>query len=989
MERTTYSRVAFFIGRIVMLMALLTLSTRGAAQYYTLGADPAGAKWMQLKGEHHTVIYPQENDSLARRYLYLFEKNRELINKGLLIEPSKVPIILHPYTAQSNGMVAWAPKRIELITTPPAFDGYADNWEHLLTVHEGRHLGQMTHYTKGIFGVLQAIFGEQAVAVGTGFYPSGWNLEGDAVLNETDFSYAGRGRSAQFLMYFKSAFDQGDIRTYDHWRYGSYGRYSPDKYSLGYLMMSFMRYSSDDYFFFGETMHNFKKDWWRVFSVWNTSFEKAMGYTPRRNFWRMIPFYQDLWQKDAEARGKYSVFEPLTFDVERRYADYKDPLPVGDEIIATKSGFEYSRRLVSIDKEANVKYLRPFSSNTSAIVHEPGTNTIYWSEIVPDLRWELQSYSIVRSYDLKTKEIKNITQKSKIFNPTVSDRGLAAVEYPTEGGSNVVLLDKVSGETKFRKVAPENGQVTESVVMGDDIYATCITEEGMGIYRANLADASEEWVKEIDPQSYYIQNLRCLDTTLYFSSDFDGVNNVFYYNPSIKLLRRLTNAKYGAFDATFSQDGKNLFYTDFEHMGHRPVYAPADSLDWSLADMKKPYRYQVADHLARQAKMNTTPMSEEEDEALKEAVDKLEPKRYNKFAHLLRFHSWMPLYANIDRIMDMSYDHYYQLASLGATVISQNDLGTATALLGYSYHNGFHSGHINFNYSGLFPVFELAVDYNDRFKTKTSIIEATGSGEMYPIRYQIDTTAIPTWDASVNVYVPLNLSRSGWNSGLIPQIKYTFSNDMYSLFGSKFRTKKNLSYGVRYYRMLSVPKSALMPRWGFGVSINGAFAYGPHNESGNLVYLYAYGYLPGITRQQGIKLTCSYQKQYTGDFFGFLPNLASAPRGYSSYIMMDYSKATIDYALPIYLNDVTWPWLYYLKRLQLVGFADFALDQSPYYPENWYIVPTKSRLLYSYGTDVVLNLHFLRIGAELGIGFRYARTADKRNYFNVLFNTSL
>ena len=71
--------------------------------------------------------------------------------------------------------------------------------------------------------------------------------------------------------------------------------------------------------------------------------------------------------------------------------------------------------------------------------------------------------------------------------------------------------------------------------------------------------------------------------------------------------------------------------------------------------------------------------------------------------------------------MDMSYEEYYQLISSGAVALSQNRLSTATSFVGYSYHNGQHAGHINFNYSGLFPVFEFSLDINDRKKTITTL----------------------------------------------------------------------------------------------------------------------------------------------------------------------------------------------------------------------------------------------------------------------------
>ena len=129
-----------------------------------------------------------------------------------------------------------------------------------------------------------------------------------------------------------------------------------------------------------------------------------------------------------------------------------------------------------------------------------------------------------------------------------------------------------------------------------------------------------------------------------------------------------------------------------------PVSAPLDSLDWRVADFDKPFVNSIAEHLSRQAKLNTEPLSEEEDAALKARIDSIPAQKYKKLPHLLRIHSWAPFYANINRIMNMSYEHFYQLVSAGATVISQNDLSTATMQLGYSYHKGFHSGPVSYTH---------------------------------------------------------------------------------------------------------------------------------------------------------------------------------------------------------------------------------------------------------------------------------------------------
>ena len=73
------------------------------------------------------------------------------------------------------------------------------------------------------------------------------------------------------------------------------------------------------------------------------------------------------------------------------------------------------------------------------------------------------------------------------------------------------------------------------------------------------------------------------------------------------------------------------------------------------------------------------------------------------------------------------------------------------------------------------------------------------------------------------------------------------------------------------------------------------------------------------------------------------------PRGFDNIVLMDYAKFTADYAIPIYLGDVTWPWLYYLKRLQIIPFGDFAINRSSWYPQNGIIKPIDQKYLYSYG----------------------------------------
>ena len=180
-------------------LVLLVSASRLSAQFYLTGEDPSGVKWSMVKSDNYKLIYPNGTDSLAVRYINLLEKWRPYVMAGVKANPRPLPVVLHPFTTQSNGMVTWAPKRVELYTVPPANGLYPQNWEEQLAIHESRHVGQMTIFTKGVFKPLNLLLGEQITGLGVGVYASKWLLEGDAVVAETELTGTGRGRSASFM----------------------------------------------------------------------------------------------------------------------------------------------------------------------------------------------------------------------------------------------------------------------------------------------------------------------------------------------------------------------------------------------------------------------------------------------------------------------------------------------------------------------------------------------------------------------------------------------------------------------------------------------------------------------------------------------------------------------------------------------------------------------------------------------------------------------
>lgn len=960
-----------FWKHILPVAALLLLFLPEArAQYELTGSDPARLRWNILKGEHFDVIYPREVDSLARLYLYNFEKTRPLDLEGLKITTPRMPIVLHPYNINSNGEAVWAPRRLEVETTPPFDPNSSQNWDYLLALHEGRHVGQMVHYTQGVFKGICYLFGEQGIGVGIGLYTSSYNLEGDAVVNETDLSPEGRGRRADFLKYYRAAFHSGEKRSYQQWRLGSLIRYTPNAYAFGYLMTSGMRYASGNYYANADFMNYQRKIFWRVFTNTDRSFKYASGLDAEETWNAADRLFKAEWERDYALRQPFTGSESLLAKRGKPYLEVTNPIPTKSGVLVAAKGMEDASRLECIDENGKSRSKKAFPSNISSYV--PLTDsTILFAEVVSSPLWEHESFSILRTYDFVRHKFRNITRRTRFFNPAVgsSPDEIYAVEYPVKGNSNVVKVDGRTGRVLKTIKGPEGGQIVNIGLLSDELFATIITLKGQGIYRYN--PASGLWDTLAAPQPKAIVDFTSDgDSLLYFVSDLDGVDNVFSFNPKSKSLQQLTSVRFGAKDPYIDKTSGQLFYSEYDTKGYFPVRTPLDSLKWKPFRFEEYARSAIADSMSRQAAAFAPGLSEQADSLLRASIDAKESKPYSKFGHLLHVHSWAPVYASVDKIMNFNYEHFYDLAAVGATVISQNTLGTAVATAGYSYHKGFHAGHVYFKYTGWRPNIELSADVGDRYKTVTTVTFKDGKSKQ--LKSETYSVKKPSVVFRAAFTLPINLSRSGWLSRITPSLQYTFRNDEYSLLGHDYEFKRTAMLGVNYYRMRPTPSAKIYPQWGIGGNLDVKTASGLSDDRGFMAYANVYGYLPGIGRNQGIRLSACYQRQFSRYSLAYIPNVASLPRGYAAgKVQTDYAKVTLDYAIPLYFLDGHNIFLYYIKRMQLIPFVDYAHDR-------------RNGNFLSGGCDLLFDFNPIRISYTISLGVRYARTLTGENSWNLL-----
>jgi len=223
--------------RILLVIAIFLYAGDLYAQYYNTGQDPASIRWKQVKTEHFTVIYPED---YGQRGIKFAKELDSASSKLTALFPSfklRIPVVLHSYTTQSNGYVAWAPKRMEIYPTPEQNTIPLDP-DRQLSTHEMTHVYQMLSLRQGFSGIMSYALGEQFTGIVSVLLPM-WLLEGEAVFAESWLTPSGRGRTPSFRKQLKAiSVEKGKPYKYDKILNDSYRDFIPSYYETGYQMVT-------------------------------------------------------------------------------------------------------------------------------------------------------------------------------------------------------------------------------------------------------------------------------------------------------------------------------------------------------------------------------------------------------------------------------------------------------------------------------------------------------------------------------------------------------------------------------------------------------------------------------------------------------------------------------------------------------------------------------------------------------------------------------
>jgi hypothetical protein len=951
--------------RISLIMALLLHGSNIFAQYYNTGQDPAALKWMQVKTDHFTVIYPEEYGQQGISFAKSLDSAASNLTALFPDFKFRLPVVIHNFTTQSNGYVAWAPKRMEIYPTPEQNTIPLDPDQQLAT-HEMTHVFQMLSLNQGFSKAVSYGLGEQYTGLISSLLPL-WLLEGEAVFAESYLTPSGRGRTPSFQKQLKAlTVENGKPYKYDKIINDSYRDFVPSYYETGYQMVTWA-YASHGPQIWNSVMR-FTADEPFTINPVNISLRRNVQLTKKKLYYQTLDTLKQIWTREIRDNGSVE-YDPVSPDKNGNYINYYSPVSAGtDSIIAIKT---------SLSDPPCFVLIRP-SERSEKRIHIPGymypwfisygNNRLVWVENQPDARWDNRNYSVIRVLDLKSGVTHKLTNRTRYMTAAISPDGkrIVAVENTPDNRNNLVFIDPVKGTIEKTLPTPNNLylQHPQWSVEGNSITFIGLGKDGESIISYTPADNLWETLIEAgrtDMQSSFLRN-----DTLYFISSENGTDNILMRTGDNRLYR-LTNSRFGTSDLSYCKN--KIIFSDYTSTGNNICAIRATN----PFELRSPASHPVSPLLDR---ITNKPVPSKK---LKNIT--YSPLPYRKWQHLFRFHSWMPFYADLEEIKS-------DPSSIrpGISLMSQNTLSTLLTSIGYEYSATKRSVlHTRVTWEGWYPIIETQLDYGEIPQVYKLGESVNDPPSIQPLMVFTNTIKLPLLFSSGMFTQFLQASFTSKYSNKYIYLKETGYYD----YGQTIINGRLYFSNYRIYAYRDI-----YPRWAQNIDLN--YSSAPFDKA---IYGKSYSfastlYFPGFIKNNGIRLRYDVEKQDPSKYlYGSMVNF---PRGYNNIISTRINFLSADYVFPLIYPDLTVSSLLYLKRIRAGLFFDYASGTDNYYynvlVNNQYtnVYHKGNETFSSFGFNLLSDLHVLRIPFMISAGVQAAwKDPEKSPVLELLFNMDL
>lgn len=887
------------------------------------------------------------------------------ISKSLSIKnPTSISIVLQNQLTTSNAFVTLAPRHSEFYTMSPQFTNFLGNndWLNLLATHEYRHVVQYNRSKTGLTGLAYYLFGEATQsAIATVTVPQ-WFWEGDAVDMETALTHSGRGRLPYFTREFRANLMEKGSFNYSKQYLRSFKDFIPNHYVLGYHLTTYLK---DRY---GESnMQNMVGRTWKVPIIpfgYSFSIKKFGGEKLPQSYQSMMSELKKKWSK-AMAQENFTSFKKINKNQKAVYTNLNYPQLTNDgEIIVYKTGLDDYGEFVSVDPQTGIesKVFVPGLVNDAGMLSVQG-NTIVWNEFEFDPRWRARSYSVIKTFNIATRQLSRITFRSRYSSASLSPNRakVLTVEESTDYTNRVVILDAYSGKVLKTFKEEDGAFYTQPVWDNTGLYFTVmkVKNSKKSIWLVNAE--SGKWRLMLEPSYEQISYVTRYDDWLYYVSARSGIDNVYALNISAKKKYRVTSAKYGAYNPVVSKDGHTLFYNNFTVLGNDIVSMSLDPSKFMPIDQVKNLDiswYQPVVHDENNANiLSTVPDSTYSE------------KRYHK--RPFNVHSWGPLYSGT-------------LDEIEVGMFSRNILNTTDLFLGYNFNNRGENRYVGrLSYQGLYPIVDVIGTYGHR-KDQVNFIDTLNTLQTDRIKWDelivkggfrlpflFTHNRFHTTLEILN-YVGLT-SVSGYSSTRLGDGRY------FSLLNNG--TLVQNEFDATLISLHKQSKRDIQSKWGTILAIEQFGTPYGGNFNGGLTAFKGQFYFPGLVKHHSLNFFMGFQhNKITLDKNNYwFSNRMPYPRGVSARTFQNLFTLRTNYEFPLLYPDMKiGPWLY-IQRIKTNLFYDFGRGTSNVVNREQNLQIKDSQTMNSLGIDLTFDFNVMRALPLMEVGFRFAFVPDTQS----------
>ena len=925
------------IRRLLFLFfALSAISAQG--QFYDSGQDRF-RRLSYIRTAHFNVIFPQSETALGQIYANNLEQAYKFGGKMLGWQPRRVPAVLFTSSAYANGEVAWAPRRMNLLTTASP-DNYQHVWNQQLVLHEFRHVVQTDMLNQGASRFFSILLGEQYTGLLLGLHVPYWFLEGDAVAYETGASTSGRGRTGDFTNRLAAQVAQKGVYSYQKAMFGSFADNVPTRYHLGYQLISYGRQQ------YGA-------------QIWQNSMERVA-----RHPIALRPFGRGIRETTGlkEVEFYRAALEPLTAGPQnaapdnarlltkptpRDYTSYFLPQKNAQgKVVALREQLSDIPSFVVIDtaKSRVRKITRPGPMNIKHF--STSGNLLVWNQL-RYTRWENANHSQIVTYDLDRHRKRTLVRRGRYYGSTLSHSAtqIASISYTDSAHWAVVVHNADGNETQRFTTA---NSVPVRVAWSDDDKQLAYIAIEQDCKSVSVIDLEHHTIDTVLPRiDDDISNLLFSGQRLYFTATSNSNNAWYAYSLTDSTFGVVAESPFGV--GSGSVNGDSLLFT----------YYTADG--FQIAE-KQIDNFAITEIPTAITNSQTQALAEQEQKVVFGNDSVYKVQRYSRLAHLLNIHSWGPLSVRIDD----------SEVGPGLTFMSQDALSTSFLTAGYQWLTAESKDDyfLEYRYKGFFPIIGARGDIY-KFKTQQETNKGTYTFDVRRKR------------GVAFVQVPMTLKTSVFTTSLTAQASYQYLNtelnyDDYDRRGrrvsnSRDTTDHTLGYCLYFQSLRRLAHRDLQSRW--GIVLRGDYHHYIDQPENHQTAAQAWLYLPGLFANHGITIYGGWQESSRNNLV--FNSLVLYPRGYKAVQNTRFTSLMTSYSLPLLYPDLNIGSALYIKRIKAKLFYDYAEA----------VNEGKTTAMRSSGCDLTADFHIYRIAVPISAGVRYTRRLSLNdNYFGLLLS---